>query len=290
MITRRCTQRRFLLRPDPSTTQIFLYCLAVAAQRFGIAIFFTLANSNHHHTGIHDPDGRYPEFLQYFHRLVACCQNARLGRWENLWASEQPSVVHLADDEAALEKMVYALTNPVKDHLVARARDWPGASSLRANLTGTSITTPRPRPFFAEGTSLPDEVELTFVRPPGFEHLTQDDFAALLREHIAQAERVAAAERAQRGTGILGRKTVRRQRFHDRPASREPRRGLRPRVATRNKWRRIEALQRLGTWLADYRDAWLAFARGARDALFPAGTYALRRFAGARCEPLPDTG
>jgi triacylglycerol lipase len=36
MITRRCTQRQFLLRPDPATNNAFVYCLAVAAQRAGI--------------------------------------------------------------------------------------------------------------------------------------------------------------------------------------------------------------------------------------------------------------
>src|ERR1700759_3787741 len=33
MITRRCTQRQFLLRPDEQTNNAFLYCLAEAAQR-----------------------------------------------------------------------------------------------------------------------------------------------------------------------------------------------------------------------------------------------------------------
>ena len=32
MVTRRCTQRLFLLRPDSETNNVFLYCLAEAAQ------------------------------------------------------------------------------------------------------------------------------------------------------------------------------------------------------------------------------------------------------------------
>lgn len=289
MFTRRCTQRQFLLRPDDTTNQIFLYCLALAARKFLVRVFFTMANSNHHHTGADDSDGRYPEFLQYFHRLVACCQNARLGRRENLWASEQTSVVQLADREAVLDKMVYALTNPVKDHLVARASDWPGVSSLQASLSGKPMTVRRPTQFF-RGKDFPDEIELPIARPPGYEDLSQEDFAALLRERIADAERTAAAERAEKGIGILGRKTVRRQSFYDSPSSFEPRRGLSPRVAGRNKWARIEALQRLRDWLASYRSAWLRFAAGARDVLFPAGTHALRLYAGVACEPFPDTG
>jgi len=59
-ITRRCTQRQFLLRPDPETNNAFIYCLAVAAQRADVEVIFTAAQSNHHHTGIYDPKGTYP--------------------------------------------------------------------------------------------------------------------------------------------------------------------------------------------------------------------------------------
>ncbi len=86
------------MRPDRETNNAFIYCLAVAAQRYGIRVIFTVAASNHHHTGIEDPDGNYPAFLEHFRdKLFAKCQNALRGRWENFWSSEQTSVVRLAD-------------------------------------------------------------------------------------------------------------------------------------------------------------------------------------------------
>ena len=48
MITRRCTQRQFLLRPDRATNNNFLYCLAEAAARFEIDVLLPSALSNHH--------------------------------------------------------------------------------------------------------------------------------------------------------------------------------------------------------------------------------------------------
>jgi len=99
MITRRCTQRQFLMRPDRETNNAFIYCLAVAAAKFGIRVLFTAAMSNHHHTGIYDPDGCYPAFIEHFHKLFAKCQNALRGRWENFWSSEQTSVVRLVDPQ-----------------------------------------------------------------------------------------------------------------------------------------------------------------------------------------------
>jgi len=35
--------------------------------------------------------------------------------------------------------MIYALTNPVKDGLVEKAHDWPGASSLHALMHGKPL-------------------------------------------------------------------------------------------------------------------------------------------------------
>jgi hypothetical protein len=56
---------------------------------------------------------------------------------------------------------------------------------------------------------------------------------------------------------------------------------LKPRVAAANKWARIEALRRLKSFVHAYRQAWLLFKQGIRDILFPPGTYALVRHAGA---------
>ena len=35
--------------PDRETDNAFVYCLAVAAERFGIRVLFTVAMSSHHH-------------------------------------------------------------------------------------------------------------------------------------------------------------------------------------------------------------------------------------------------
>jgi len=290
MMTRRCTQRQFLLRPDPEMTAAFLYCLAEAALRFGIEVLFTMANANHHHTGIYDRYGNYPAFLEHFHKLVAKCGNALRGRWENFWSAEQTSVVRLVDPDDILAKMVYALGNPVKDHLVERAHHWPGASSLRATLAGDTLTLRRPRCFFRSEGPMPETVTLRFAPLPGFEHMSQAEFGRLLEGRIREVETTAAQERRRTGARILGRAAVLAQRWRDRPQTAEPRRGLSPRVAARNKWSRLEAILRNKAFVDAYRVARDALVHGVRDVLFPAGTYWLRRFADVCCEPLAAPG
>jgi hypothetical protein len=52
LVTRRCTQRQFLLRPDPETNNAFTYALIEAAQRAEIDGLLPCAMSNHYHAVI----------------------------------------------------------------------------------------------------------------------------------------------------------------------------------------------------------------------------------------------
>ena len=135
-------------------------------------MLFTVAMSNHHHTGIFDKEGNYPAFLEHFHKLFAKCQNALRGRWENFWSSEQTSVVRLVDPNDAIEKMTYALTNPVKDRLVERAHQWPGVTSLHAVLHNRPLTATRPKHFFRDEGPMPETVRLCLCASTGLQHLT----------------------------------------------------------------------------------------------------------------------
>lgn len=76
LLTRRCTQRQFLLKPSPRTNQLVRYCLAVAASKTGVLLHAVCFMSNHWHGVVTDPFARLPEFLEHFHRLLAKAQNA----------------------------------------------------------------------------------------------------------------------------------------------------------------------------------------------------------------------
>jgi putative transposase len=282
LVTRRCTQRQFLLRPDDETNNAFAYCLAYAANRTRVDVVAYIANSNHYHAVIVDVEGRIPEFLECFHKLLAKHQNALRRRWENFWSSEQTSLVELIGRDDVLAKMVYTLTNPVKDHLVEKTHHWPGATSEAAVMHGRRIRAKRPLRFFRADGSMPPEIELACVRPPGWEDLAEIDFREMLAAALVQVEADAAQERKLTGRRVMGRKAVLAQCPTDRPQSEEPRRKLDPRIASRDKWPRIEALLRLKAFRAEYaraRDLWLA----GLDVVFPPGTWWLRMFAAVPC-------
>jgi len=281
VVTRRCTQQQFLLRPDDETNNAFLYCLTEAAQRHRIDVILPSAMSNHHHTTVFDRHGNIVEFMERFHKMLAKCQNALRGRWENMWASRSPSLVKLVTREDVIAKLVYAATNPVKDGLVERVRHWPGVNGLGALLTGRRLQSHRPRHFFRRNGPMPKALSLELTIPP--ELGDRDEFLREVRERVARVEAEAAAMRAQTGRRVLGRRRVLAQKWYESPTSHEPRRGLSPRVASKDKWARMQALQTNEAFIADYRKARLAMCRGT-PIPFPAGTYWLHRFAGVPVE------
>ena len=283
-VTRRCTQREFLLRPDEATNNAFVYVLAEAAKRFEMNAILSQMMSNHHHTALYDRHGNDVEFREHFHKMMAKSQNALRGRWENFWSSEEPCVVELISAEDLLDKLVYIATNPVKDGLVDKVHHWPGPHFLPALLSGTPMRAHRPAHFFRDEGPMPEEVELELGLPEHFEG--KEEFLAELQRRVAMVEEEQARERMHTGRRVVGRRTILRQSWRDSPTTREPRRGLRPRLAAKNKWMRMAALQRNKQWEAEYKHARLLWLAGF-EVEFPHGTYWLRRFANVAIKAPP---
>lgn len=285
LVTRRCSERRFFLRPSRLVNQVFAYCLAYAAEQTGVLVHAIVVLSNHYHAVVTDPMGRLPEFMAHLNRLVSKCINADLGRWETLWSSERFSAVRLEDEEAVLDKLVYCLANPVEAGLVESSGQWPGLRSRPRDCRGSGEVVRRPDVFFRSEGGMPEAVGLRMTVPPAFEDLGRERYSTMLAKALAARERELVERRGAEGRGFLGREAVLGQDPQGRPEGYEPRRGLNPRVAGRDKWRRVEALGRLKGFLEAYREAWKRFKAGDRDVVFPAGTYWMCKHAGQRAAP-----
>jgi REP element-mobilizing transposase RayT len=281
MLTRRCSQQQFLLRPSETTNAIFLYVLAVAARRFNVQVHAFCVLSNHFHAVVTDPDACLPAFSQYLDSLVARAVNASLGRWESFWAPSSYSAVALASPADIVDKVAYVLANPVAAGLVARAKEWPGLWSAPESIGGDAVLAPRPTTFFRATGYMPEVERLELVPPPGF---TADAFRQRVGEALAVLEGRARETLVSERRKPLGARKVLAQKPTARPAGIAPRRGLRPRVAGRDRWKRIEALLRLVDFLKAYRVAWRTRRAGEPPLLFPAGTYLLRVAHGVPCE------
>jgi REP-associated tyrosine transposase len=279
LVTRRCTQRQFLLTPTTRRhVRAFLYCLAYAAHRTGVRIHAVVVMGNHYHLVVTDTLGVLPVFAECLNKLVAKCMNAMRGRWENFWASEQVSYVRLLDDEAVIDKIAYTLCNPVQEGLVERGDQWPG---LRLGRPG-SYPVRRPRTFFREMGSMPASITLELTTPPLSEPSEREAQRHIDRV-VAERELEVRGRVCASGRKFVGRRAVIEQDPFASPATREVRRGLSPRVASRNKWLRIETLLECVEFAKEYADALMAWCREQRDTIFPAGTYLMRVRHQVRC-------
>lgn len=282
LVTRRCTQRQFLLKPSRSTNQIIQYCLALAAKQTGVRLHTVCFMSNHWHGVVTDPLARLPEFLERFHRLLARAQNASLGRWENLWSSDKPSVVHLVSDQDVLEKMAYTIANPTAAGLVRSPDTWPGVVSKRL-VEQRRVS--RPEVFFDPNGLLPESVVLETTRPPIYPQLSIVELARHLNNAIQRLVRNARDALAKAGRKFLGVRGILQQTCDGSPTTPEPRRNPKPKIAATDTAERIEAIRLLKAFVQEYRAAWQSWRQGRRDQLFPAGTYALRLHARVACRP-----
>ena len=274
LITRRCNQRTFRLRPSPETNQIFMYCLAFAMKKTGVRLHAACAMSNHHHLVVTDPNGVLPDFLRELHRLTAKAINASQGQWENLWAATPCNVVRLVTDQDIEDKVAYVVMNPVVDGLVRHPNEWPGFIAWRAR----SVKVTRPESYFREDGDCPAELDLVVEPPPRKEDTppSEEAWATSIGRRIADG--VAAAREALRAKGreVLGRNVVLSASFARRAESYEEKRGTIPtfaarKMSVRDQLRRVEQHFR-----RQYREAFKRWRRGDRAVEFPDGTWGMR--------------
>ena len=285
MVQRRTVHRMFLLLPTPQTRMILAYCLGYVQQKYSVQLHEFIFLSNHYHLVLTDPLGELPAFMRDLNSLIARSLNASYGRWESLWSSDPYCAPSLCEGEDTFAKCIYTLCNASDAGLVRYSKEYEGLSSWGLDY-GEPVKHRRPEAFFSE--MMPDEVSIMLTRP---EHVRPELSDRVLRDELRRAVRDQEGRNARRirgaGGAFLGMRRVLRQRITDTPSSRAPRRGIRPRVAGKSRWARVEALQRDAKFRSEYRAARLEFCAGDRDVVFPHGTYQLRVELGVRCRPPP---
>ena len=165
--TIRCNDRQFLLKPDhdprnplitagchpcsldirkpnspqPSVINIIGAAVARAQQLHPIQLYWVEANINHLTIGFSaDPDqlGNISDFFRTVDSIIARKLNKKWKREGHAWSSPfRPTVC--TDDRAVEQQLLYCLTNPVKDGLVATVRESPFFTSFRALARGKPL-------------------------------------------------------------------------------------------------------------------------------------------------------
>ena len=284
MVTRRCTQRQYLLLPSHVCKEVFLYALALAQRETGVQVHVVVVLSNHYHLMLSLFNCLLPDFAYVLDKYIAKCMNAYYGRWENFFAAGvQPSYVRCEDEESMLKQAVYSITNPVKDGLVKRSADWPGLLLWRPG----RYRAKRPTVFFAQTDNqdgpCPPELTLELSPLPLSSFENQRAVMERLGRDVHDKEKAVRKQFRQQGRTFLGVARILAQHHTDSPSSYEPRRKMSPKVAAFDKWRRIERLQQNKRFVQEHTDCRLRFSAGQFDVVFPVGTYLMQRRFNVRC-------
>ena len=281
-LTRQCTQRQFMLRPDDYINKVIPFEIGKAANKHGQDVYAAMAMSNHVHFGVGDTTGERSKFMQDSMSGIARARNCDLDRTGHFWASGGYGDTVLLDRDAIERKLLYIWLNPVRAGLVKRAEDWPGFMILPCHW-GETIRIEKPGKFY--GRKNPDVVEFVPKRPPGYEDMSLEEVKAHFENLLRIAEDEIAELRKEQGLTYRGKKSVCADNPFKTPTTKAPRGQISPRFATKNADLLISAIHRYRGFCDDYetqRQRWVA---GTKPVRFPSGTVSLRRCAPIRCHP-----
>jgi putative transposase len=284
-ITRRTERRVFLFRPDAQMDHVFLYALGVAAQRTGVVIISAVLMSDHYHAVVLDVHGTLNNFTQLLNWMLTKATQALRGWQGAVFDRQGPSPMEILTSAALLKRIGYVAANPVAAGLVAHGDLWPGVRSSVHDIGGAPRSITRPNIFFAVDGTAPESVELRFELPPALvEEHGIDGAKAAIASAIEGAEDSARKHWEKERRPFKGVRAVRKTSPYDRATTYEQRHRLRPRYACGgDREALLAAIARRREFVRLYADARERWLRGERDVVWPAGTWAMRRFHNVRC-------
>ncbi len=133
----------------------------------------------------------------------------------------------------------------------------------------------------------PREVRLQLTVPAMLEPSDPHAFALELQTSVGAREAAIREQMETAGRAFMGPHDVKRQRRDARPKTHELRRGRHPAVASRDRTRRLGALERLRRFRDAYRAALDRWRQRTGPVRFPEGTYKMRDYQGVISERAP---
>jgi hypothetical protein len=204
-------------------------------------------------------------------------------RFESIWSNAQPfSATLLLTPNAVLDKLVYTLTNPVKDGLVRDYRKFPGYHTRPSDWRVPTREVERPSFYFK---NTPEK--LTYqVSAPSQLGDSLEHAIATVELHIRNAQQQAAVELAAQRRSVVGVAAILATNPLDAPTTPRPIGELNPTLAGGGDREALSVAKRaVKLFRTAYRAAWEDFKAGALT-LFPGGTLLMRTRFGQPCQPL----
>lgn len=281
-IVHRIIDGRFFLRPSPLFNRIVVGCLAQGLSLHPVGVIGVAVLSNHLHLLLRVDDvEQMADFMGQFAGNLAREANRRLGRKGKVWDGRYRATLVSEEEAAQRARLLYLLSQGVKEGLVARPRDWPGVHCASAILAGEPL-----RGYWFDRTAEGDarrrgerptryehakrcQVELEPL--PCWAHLPPEEYRVRVGELVDEIVDRSTQERLRSGRRVLGRKAILAQDPWSRP------KGLEWRPQPLIHAVSGQARQRMTTayrWFVQaYREASARLRAGDLGAIFPPGCF-----------------
>lgn len=282
-VSNRTFQRRFLLLPTRKLRKIVLGILGHVQREVGMRIHGFTFMSNHFHMMMTPDDARHlADFMRRFEQKLST-EITRLYGWKGpMWEDRYHAIPIENDERALVGRLRYILSHGVKDDLVVRCAEWPGAHCVDALTEATPLVGAwydRSAQYRAGRWSDHEvdeeefaEEELVVLSPlPCWAHYTEGERQQLVREMVAEIEAEAAARHRAQGTRPLGTRKVLAHHPWDRP--KESKSSPRPWFHTVTAEGRQLLEQGYRLFSEAFRAAAAELARGVPDPPFPEGSF-----------------
>ncbi len=297
-IVRRTSFRKAFLAPwHPLVSQIWLYALADAAREHKVLVHMTSLVVTHHHTDVTPTRDNLPEFTRQLHADVSCALNTLLAheRYDaprHVFDKRPASYIRLLDAEAQASQLTYDYLNPAAAGLVADPRQMPGQVMDFGHWSTDGFVIKRPPVYF--GKDRASELQLGSDVPPLLLAEFDGDREAAIYHMRQLSKHGLKSVRDNRKWPPLGAQRLRRLHPYDEPRTLADAGGQRIptfRIGARGfrgRETHIRACVETTAFREEHELRRLQRLDGA-DPPFPAGTYGMRVFHGARvAEPAPD--
>ncbi|MGE0641437.1 MAG: transposase [Thermoanaerobaculia bacterium] len=250
-VTSRTLQGRLLLQPNSRIADLCRGVLARAVRLYPIEVHAFAFLGNHYHLllSAHDSQ-RLAAFMNYLNSNLAR-EIGRAVSWrEKFWGRRYQAIVVSDEEPAQVERLLYILRQGTKEGLVRRPGDWPGATSVRALLSGAPVAgtwIDRTSEFLVARTRKRYDPR-TFVSTESFDltplpcwrDVSCEEYRRRMRELVRGVEQENERRMCDLEREPMGVERLARQNPHDTPA--RSRRSFAPFVhaataATRRKFR-----------------------------------------------------
>jgi len=281
-VTVRALQGRLLLKPSEDLQAITIGILARAKRKYGVQIHSFVCLSTHMHLLLTVQNAhQLARFMCYVNSNLAR-EAGRLYDWkEKLWGRRYQGIVVSNEEEAQIDRLVYILSHGVKEGLVDRPQDWPGAHSVNALLTGEPLAGlwfDRTKEYAARRRGEDFDrmkyatVEILTLDPlPCWSGLSEELYRERIASLVEQIEAEARAKRESTGKEPLGRAAVLAQDPHGKPL--RTKKSPAPRFHAFRKSVRRELYEAYAKFVAAFRDASEKLRAGDLSARFPPGSF-----------------